>query len=270
MGSPPADRHPGIERGTGARTRLTVVVPTFDEVGSLTRLAGELLRLELPETDLRLLVVDDGSTDGTAAAADALVRAEPSRVEVLHRAAKLGLGSAYVDGFARALAAGADVVGQMDADFSHQPSVLPAMFEALTGADLVIGSRYVSGGGVDDEWGWHRTMVSRYVNRTVLPALLSLPVADATSGYRLWRRDTLARIAPTVNVRSSGYAFQVEMAYLAHRLGCRIAEVPIFFRERETGQSKVTLSVVVAAVREILSIRRHRRLEAHAGDARAR
>jgi dolichol-phosphate mannosyltransferase len=240
---------------------LTVVVPTYNEVGSLGRLADQLLQLDLPGIELRLLIVDDASTDGTAQVADELTQLGSGRVAVLHRRGKSGLGSAYVDGFAHALAGGADLIAQMDADFSHQPSVLAEMHRAIAEADLVIGSRYVEGGGVDSEWGWHRKLISRYVNRTIVPGLLSLPVADATSGYRLWRRDTLARIAPTVNVRSSGYAFQVEMAYLAHRLGCRIKEVPIYFHERETGQSKVTASVVMAAMWEILSIRRRSRRE---------
>lgn len=237
---------------------LTAVVPTYNEVGSLARLAGELLALDLPGIELRLLVVDDASTDGTAQLADELARDNNGRVEVLHRGSKRGLGSAYVDGFARALADGADLVAQMDADLSHEPSALTAMSEAIVDADLVIASRYVRGGGVDVQWGWHRKLLSSLANRTV-PALLALPVADATSGYRLWRRDTLARIAPSVNVRSSGYGFQVEMAYLAHRLGCRIKEVPILFRERDAGQSKMTPSVALAAMWEILSLRRRRR-----------
>lgn len=239
---------------------LVAVVPTYNEVGNLARLAGELLQLDLPGIEVRLLVVDDASTDGTAQVADELAGREPGRVDVLHRNNKRGLGSAYVDGFARALAGGADLIAQMDADLSHQPSALAAMTEAIRDADLVLGSRYVSGGGVDAQWGWHRKLVSRFANRAVVPALLSLPVADTTSGYRLWRRDTLARIAPSATVRSSGYGFQVEMAYLAHRLGSRITEVPIYFRERESGQSKVSVWVALAALREILSIRRqHRR-----------
>jgi dolichol-phosphate mannosyltransferase len=238
---------------------LVAVVPTYNEVGSLAQLAGQLLALELPDVELRVLIVDDASTDGTAQLADDLARQRPGRVEVLHRSSKRGLGSAYVDGFARALAGGAELIAQMDADLSHEPSVLVAMCGAIRDADVVIASRYVRGGGVDEHWGWHRKLVSRLANRTVVPALLSLPVADATGGYRLWRRDTLARISPSVNVRSSGYGFQVEMAYLAHRLGCRIKEVPMYFRERESGQSKMSPSTAFAAVREILWIRRQHR-----------
>jgi dolichol-phosphate mannosyltransferase len=134
------------------------------------------------------------------------------------------------------------------------------MTEMIADADLVLASRYVSGGGVDAQWGWHRKLLSWSANRVVVPALLSLPVTDATSGFRLWRRDALARIARSANARSTGYGFQVEMAYLAHQIGCRIKEVPIYFRERESGQSKMSLSVAFGTAREILSIRRrHRR-----------
>jgi dolichol-phosphate mannosyltransferase len=133
------------------------------------------------------------------------------------------------------------------------------MAEAIREADLVIASRYMPGGGVDARWSWHRKLTSHLANRIIVPALLSLPATDATSGYRLWRRDTLARIVPAAMVRSSGYGFQVEMVYLAHRLGCRIAEVPMYFRERDSGQSKVNISVALIAALEVLSIRwRHR------------
>jgi dolichol-phosphate mannosyltransferase len=240
---------------------LVAVVPTYNEVGSLGRLARELLRLDLAGTEVRILIVDDGSTDGTARVADELARSAPGRIEVLHRRDKRGLGSAYVEGFAHALAGGADVIAQMDADLSHEPSVLAAMSDAIRDADVVIGSRYVRGGGVDAQWGWHRKLLSWLANRVAVPALLTLRVSDATSGYRLWRRDALARIAPSANVQSSSYGFQVEMAFLARRFDCRIREVPIYFRERESGQSKMTAAVALAAAREIWSIRRrHHRL----------
>ena len=235
---------------------LVVVVPTFNEVGSLARLADELFRITLPGIELQLLIVDDASTDGTAQVAADLVRAAPARVELLERGSQLGLGSAYVDGFARALQRGADLVVQMDADLSHEPPVLAAMTDAIRDADLVIASRYVRGGGVDVHWGWHRKALSWLANRAVVPTLLSLPVTDATSGYRMWRREAIDRITQLASVRSNGYGFQVEMAYLAHRVGCRIKEVPIYFRERESGQSKMTIPVAMGAVREILSIRR--------------
>jgi dolichol-phosphate mannosyltransferase len=238
---------------------LAVVVPTFNEVGNLAQLAGELLRIDLPGIELRVLVVDDASTDGTAQMADDLARRAPEQMEVLHRASKRGLGSAYIDGFARALKGGADLVAQMDADLSHDPAVLKTMAAIVADADLVLASRYVDGGGVDANWGWHRKLLSWSANRVIVPALLSLPVSDATSGFRLWGRDALARIAPSVSARSTGYGFQVEMAYLAHRIGCRIKEVPIYFRERDSGHSKMSLAVALSTVREIIAIHRQHR-----------
>jgi dolichol-phosphate mannosyltransferase len=241
---------------------VVAVVPTFNEVGSLARVAGELLGLELAGGELRILVVDDASTDGTAQVADEIAQRAPGRVRVLHRARKRGLGNAYIEGFAEALADGADLIAQMDADLSHEPAVLRTMVEAIRDADVVIASRYINGGGVDDRWSGHRRLLSWLANRAIVPAVLALRVSDATSGYRLWRREALLRIAPST-VRSSGYGFQVEMAYLAVRLGCRIKEVPIYFRERQSGQSKMGVSAVVAAVRDILSIR-HQHRERHA------
>jgi dolichol-phosphate mannosyltransferase len=235
---------------------LLAVVPTYNEVGSLERLTGELLQLDLPHIEVRVLIVDDASTDGTARTADHLASSFPGRVDVLHRSSQRGLGRACVEGFARALAEGAELIAQMDADLSHDPAVLVAMMEAIRDADMVIGSRYVRGGSVDARWGWHRKLLSRTANRVVVPAALMLRVNDATSGYRLWRRDALAAIAPSVNARSSGYAFQVEMVYLAQRAGCRIKEVPIHFRERESGQSKMSLWVALTAARELWSMRR--------------
>jgi dolichol-phosphate mannosyltransferase len=242
---------------------LAVVVPTFNEVGSLARLAEQLLSLELAGHELRILIVDDGSTDGTAEVADQLTQTAGGRVAVMQRGYKRGLGSAYIEGFARALSGDADLIAQMDADLSHEPAVLRQMVQHIADADLVLASRYVTGGGVDTQWGWHRKLLSWSANRVFVPALLSLPVTDATSGFRLWRRAALARIASAANARSTGYGFQVEMAYLAHRTGCRIREVPIYFRERDAGQSKMSLAVALGTVREIVAVRRrHRRVPA--------
>jgi len=238
---------------------LVVVVPTYNERGHLARLAEHVLSLALVNVDVQLLIVDDASPDGTGRLADELARQHPLQIRVVHRAGKQGLGSAYIDGADCALAMGADLVAQMDADLSHDPAVLATMVNAIRGADVVIGSRYVAGGGVDADWPRHRKLLSWLANRVVVPALLMLPLTDATSGYRLWRRDALIRIAPAVNVRSSGYGFQVEMAYLAYHVGCKIREVPIYFRARELGQSKMDVWASLAAVGEILSIRRTHR-----------
>jgi dolichol-phosphate mannosyltransferase len=239
--------------------RLTAVVPTYNEVGNLERFAAAMAQVALPGIELRLLIVDDESPDGTGALADRLAGAEPQRIDVLHRSGPRGLGRAYVEGFARAMANDADLIAQMDADLSHDPRVLATMAETIRHADVVIGSRYVPGGSVDPVWGWHRKLLSRAANRVVVPAALTLRVQDATSGYRLYRRAALAAIAPSVNAQSSGYAFQVEMVSLAERAGCRIVEVPIHFRERESGRSKMNPRVALTAARELWSMRRHLR-----------
>jgi dolichol-phosphate mannosyltransferase len=243
-------------RQARSRMILAAVLPTYNEAGSLAQVVGDLLRLELPGIEVHLLIVDDDSPDGTGRLADELSRQAPARIDVLHRERKQGLASAYLAGFARVSAAGADLVAQLDADRSHDPMVLAAMVDAIRDADVVIGSRYVDKGGVDAQWAWYRRLLSWVANRAVVPTLLSLPVSDATSGYRLWRSEVLARIAPLVRPRSGGYGFQVETAYVAHRLGYRLREVPIHFRERESGRSKMSLGVKLATVREILAIRR--------------
>jgi dolichol-phosphate mannosyltransferase len=241
-------------------TRLVVVVPTYHEAGTLEPLADALLGAQMPGIELRIVIVDDGSTDGTAEVAAALAGRMPDRVEVLQRGSKRGLGSAYAEGFARALERGAELIAQMDADLSHEPAVLAEMALAIRDADLVIGSRYVPGGGVDSQWAWHRKLLSWAANRVVVPLLLGIPVTDATSGFRLWRREALARAVQSADLWSSGYGFQVELAYLAHRAGCRIVEVPIYFRERGSGVSKLSTGVGLSTAREVWSMRRrHRR-----------
>ena len=215
-----------------------LILPTYDEAASLAGVVDGA-RAALAGEDLRILVVDDASPDGTAALAERL------GAEVLRRPGKLGLGSAYVAGFARALGEGAELVCQMDADGSHDPAALPGLVElARGGADLVLGSRYVPGGGVV---GWHpaRRAVSRagcLYARTVL----RLPVRDLTGGLKCWRAGALAAIAPAT-VRSQGYAFQVELTERALRRGLRVVETPIVFRERDAGRSKMTPRIAVEA-----------------------
>jgi dolichol-phosphate mannosyltransferase len=222
---------------------LTVVVPTYNEVANLPSLVEALLQLSLP--GLQLLIVDDASPDGTGRLADGLAAQLPGRLSVLHRTGKLGLGSAYLAGFRHALAAGSQAIAQMDADFSHSPSYLPAFLERLESADAVFGSRYVPGGKLDERWGLGRVFLSKFGNNYAR-ILLGLKVRDATGGFRLWRSAVLQAM-PLDRIRSEGYVFQVEMAYLAQRLGFAITELPIYFEDRRIGQSKMSLRIQIEA-----------------------
>jgi dolichol-phosphate mannosyltransferase len=218
-----------------------VVVPTYNERENLPTIVGKLAALQVP--DLHVLVVDDDSPDGTGDLADKLALESPETVAVLHRAEKDGLGRAYVAGITRALDEGADIVIQMDADLSHPAEVIPVMVRTLatTDAAVVLGSRYVSGGSVAGDWGWHRKALSAWANFYV-NTILRLRVKDATAGFKAWRAETLRRIDVS-SIRSNGYAFQVEMNYRTVKQGLRIVEVPIRFEQRAEGASKMSLGV---------------------------
>jgi dolichol-phosphate mannosyltransferase len=193
-----------------------------------------------------MMIVDDGSPDGTGAVADELARAWPGRVEVVHRTGTRGLGRSYVDGMERAIAAGTpELICQMDADFSHDPAYLPSLVAAAASYDLVIGSRYLHGISVVN-WPLSRIVLSAAANRYVR-AVTGLSVRDCTSGFRCWRREALARI-PLARVVSDGYAFLVETLYEAARRGCRVTEVPIIFVERREGQSKLSAAVLLESL----------------------
>lgn len=224
--------------------RVLVVVPTYDEAENIAWIVGRL-RAAQPEIDV--LVVDDGSPDGTGTIADALAAADPA-VSVLHRTEKPGLGAAYLHGFAYALAAGYDVVGEMDADGSHQPEQLQRLLDALVDADLVIGSRWVPGGSVVN-WPWSRRLLSRGGNLYVR-VLLGISVKDATAGYRLFRSTALQKI-DLAHVRSTGYVFQTDMVARCLREGLVVREVPIEFVERVRGESKMSPSVASESLRRI-------------------
>jgi dolichol-phosphate mannosyltransferase len=216
-----------------------LILPTYDEAASLAGVIAAA-RAALAAEDLRLVVVDDASPDGTGALAERL------GAEVLHRPRKLGLGSAYVAGFARALDAGAELVCQLDADGSHDPAALPAMLAlARRDADLVLGSRYVPGGGIVG-WSALRRAVSR-AGCAYARTVLRVPVRDLTGGMKVWRAGALRAIEPAT-VRSQGYAFQVELTHRALQGRLRVAETPIVFRERGAGASKMTLRIALEAV----------------------
>jgi dolichol-phosphate mannosyltransferase len=241
--------------------QLTVVLPTYNEAENLPRMVAALLELALPDVELRVLVVDDASPDGTGRRADELAAEHPGRVAVLHRAGKEGLGRAYVAGFTRALEDGADLVLQMDCDFSHRPGDIPALLAALPGADMVLGSRFAPGGRVDPDWAWWRKLLSWFANSLYVRAILGLELRDATGGFRLWRRRTLVGMDIARRIHSNGYVFQVEMAYVAGRLGYAICEVPIEFPDRTAGESKMNLRIQLEAAARVFDVRkRHRSL----------
>ena len=220
---------------------VTVVVPTFNERDNLPVLIPEVLG----RSGYRVLVVDDDSPDGTGEVAAALAREHPRRVDVLHRRGRRGLGLSCVDAFRRVLASDADLVCQMDADLSHDPSYLPALVAAARRFDVVIGSRYLHGVSVVN-WPLHRIALSAAANRYVR-AITGAPVADCTSGFRCWRREALGRI-PLDRLVSNGYAFLIETLHEAVRRGARVGEVPIVFVERRHGHSKVSLNVLAESL----------------------
>lgn len=218
-----------------------LVLPTYNEAENLEPLVEAALA-NLPDS-ARVLVVDDNSPDGTGDLADRLAAAEP-RIEVLHRAEKEGLGPAYIAGFRQALAAGASRIMEMDSDFSHDPADLPRLLAATEGADLAIGSRYVVGGGVEN-WSKVRQAISRG-GSTYARVLLGLSIRDLTGGFKCFRREVLEAIDLDA-IAARGYAFQVEMTYRAIELGFSVTEVPIVFRERRAGASKMSRSIVLEA-----------------------
>lgn len=232
--------------------RITIVLPTYNEAENLPRLVSALLSLPL---DITALVVDDNSPDGTGAIADQSVKQHPGKVEVLHRTGKLGLRSAYMDGFQKAFDLGAEAVVQMDGDFSHDPTVLVEMARRIASNDVVIGSRYVEGGSLDENWPAWRKGLSAFGNfyaRTILRS----PLHDMTSGFRMWRREALAKL-PLDRIRSSGYIFLVEMVYVAYLMGYKIHETPIHFADRRWGKSKMSLKIQLEAAVRIWDVRFH-------------
>jgi dolichol-phosphate mannosyltransferase len=229
-----------------------LVLPTYNEAENLEPIVEAVLpRLAEASSQHRLLVVDDASPDGTGQIADRLAAAHEG-VEVLHRPGKEGLGRAYIAGFRRALGEGADLVLEMDADFSHDPADVPRLIETAAEADVVLGSRYVEGGGVEG-WEWHRRVLSRggcLYART----MLGVPVRDLTGGFKCFRRAVLEAI-DLDDVQAAGHGVQLEMTYRALKLGFRVKEIPIVFRERRAGDSKMDARIALEAVRKVPALR---------------
>lgn len=234
--------------------KITVIIPTYNEAENLPKLVSALFLLPL---ELSVLVVDDNSPDGTGRIADELAVAHPGKMRVHLRPGKLGLKSAYLTGIKLALEEGAEAVAQMDADFSHDPQKLIEMAAKLESCDVVLGSRYVKDGSVDEKWPLWRKGLSAWGNfysRTIL----QLPFRDVTTGFRLWRGESLIGM-PLDRIEASGYIFLVEMAYLAFCLEYRFGEVPIHFKDRRWGKSKMSLKIQMEAAFRIWQVLWHYR-----------
>lgn len=241
---------------------IGLVIPTYNEADNLPGIVSALFALPL---EISVLVVDDNSPDGTGKVAEQLATEYPGNMSVIHRRAKLGISSAYEQGFRCALAQDVDAVAQMDADFSHNPMALVEMARRVESCDVVFGSRYVRGGSVDARWSIWRKGLSAWGNfyaRTIL----RVPVRDLTTGYRLWRADTL-RGMPLDKIQSKGYVFQVEMAYLAHCLEYRMQEIPIHFEDRSSGKSKMSSQIQAEAAFRVWQIWLTHRHLCHIGRA---
>lgn len=230
--------------------KITTIIPTYNEAENIPRLLEILF--SLPLDDFNVLVIDDNSRDGTGQIVDELVKKYNGRLSVIHRPGKLGLGSAYITGFQHLLKGDSQTIGQMDGDFSHDPAKVLELVKALEECDVAIGSRYVQGGSVDKDWPYWRKWLSGFGNfyaRTIL----SLPIRDTTGGFRLFRREVLAAM-PLERIKSNGYVFQVETAYVAHRQGCKFKEIPIYFAERRFGKSKMSFRIQMEAALRVWAL----------------
>lgn len=245
---------------TDTHPKIIVVLPTYNEKDNLPLMVEALFGLQIP--NFHMLVVDDNSPDGTGEIADTFASDDlyKGKIFVLHRPQKQGLGPAYKAGFKKAIQLGADLIIQMDADFSHQPKYIPQMLALADKHDVVVGSRYIEGGSVDDRWGPWRKLLSWWANRIYTPTILNIPLYDATGGFRLYHRHAMIGLN-VERVKASGYIFQVEMIYVAHKLGYDIGEIAIHFPDRERGTSKMTSSIALEAALRVWQIRyRHRSL----------
>ncbi len=228
---------------------ITVVIPTYNEAENLPKLVSALFSLPL---DMHIFVVDDDSPDGTGDFADDMA-AKDSRFKVLHRYGKMGLRSAYLAAFQQVMKTDTDIIVQMDADFSHNPTVLVEMAKRIENCDLVIGSRYIEGGSVDKRWPLWRKWLSSFGN-FYARSILGFHLRDVTTGYRMWRREALAGM-PLERIKASGYVFLVEMAYLAYCMGYRICETPIYFADRRWGHSKMSLKIQFEAAIHVWQVK---------------
>lgn len=228
----------------------SIVIPTYNEKENIPLIIQSLLDLKIPQ--IHILVVDDNSPDGTGEIAEKLKQKFPGAISVLHREGKMGLGTAYLEGFKYCLDRGADQIVQMDADYSHNPKKVVNLLDGLKDWDMVLGSRYVTGGSLDESWAFWRKGLSSFGNYYAR-VILRMPILDVTGGFRAWRKNTLMEI-PLDRVKSQGYAFQIEMAYITHLCGFSIKEIPIYFADRTVGDSKMSLDIQIEAARRVWSI----------------
>jgi dolichol-phosphate mannosyltransferase len=224
--------------------KTMVVMPTYNEADNLVPMIAELMTLDL--NGLEILIIDDNSPDGTGQIADELAAQYADKVHVIHRPGKMGLGTAYITGFRHALEDGTDYVIQMDADFSHSPSYLPLFLDKIQECDVVIGSRYIAGGGVDESWSPWRRFLS-WGGNFYARLVTGLRIQDTTGGFRCFRRQALLDL-DLERIRSEGYAFQIEMAYACQKKGLRLCEIPIHFEDRSMGRSKMSSWIILEAM----------------------
>ncbi|OGN98330.1 MAG: hypothetical protein A2Z71_02400 [Chloroflexi bacterium RBG_13_50_21] len=240
-------------------TKTIIIIPTYNEAENLGKITSTLFDLNLE--GLEILIVDDASPDGTGMLADELVLQYPQRFHVMHRAGKLGLGTAYIQGFKWAIDQGAQYIIHMDADFSHSPSYIPQMLALIPDYEVVVGSRYTKGGRLDERWAWYRRLLSWWANSVWVRFILGTKTKDATAGFKCWQAKALENIG-LEGIHSTGYIFTVEMCYLAEKLGYRIKEIPIYFEERTVGDSKMDSGIKIEAALRVFEIRmRYRHLK---------
>jgi dolichol-phosphate mannosyltransferase len=229
-----------------------VIIPTYNEAENLAKITAALFELNVE--GLEILVIDDASPDGTGQLADQLALQYADRLHVMHRPGKLGLGTAYIQGFKWAFENGAQYIIHMDADFSHSPSYIPQLLAFIPDYDVVVGSRYVKGGRVDEQWSWYRRLLSWWANSIWVRVILGTKTKDATAGFKCWQAKALQNI-DLDQVHSTGYVFMVEMCYLSEKLGYRIKEIPIYFEDRRIGQSKMDSVIKIEAALRVFEIR---------------
>jgi len=234
--------------------KTIVILPTYNEAENLAKITAALFELNVE--GLEILVIDDASPDGTGQLADQLALQYEDRLHVMHRPTKLGLGTAYIQGFKWAFENGAQYIIHMDADFSHKPSYIPEMLAFIPDNEVVVGSRYVKGGRLDERWSWYRRLLSWWANSVWVRVILGTKTKDATAGFKCWQAIALQNI-DLDQVHSTGYVFMVEMCYLAEKLGYRIKEIPIYFEDRRIGQSKMDSGIKIEAALRVFEIRMH-------------